>query len=184
MTPAEIAARNRVNARRSTGPRTKAGKAIVAKNARRHGATAKPAPDQVATWIRILLNAPGLEASEFTPDREDITLTVALAEAEARYASAQRAMRDFEKSLEVLPPSDKRKKRELIRTLTQLFTEDDADAEEKKSDKALATYVVKALEDQSSPRGRHYRLLRRYLTEARACRNKAFDAWICFAQEK
>ena len=130
------------------------------------------------TWIRILLNAPDLEASDFLPDRKDMTLTVALAEAETRYFSAQRAMRDFEKSLKILPPRDQRKKRKLIRILTQLFTEDDADAEEEKSDKALAAFVVSALEDQSSPRGRQYRLLRRYLTEARACRKKAFNQWI------
>ena len=44
MTREDIAARNRANAQTSTGPKTARGKAAVAGNARRHGATARPDP--------------------------------------------------------------------------------------------------------------------------------------------
>ena len=60
VTADDIVRRNRANAAKSTGPRTRAGKAIVAQNARRHGATAKLDPDQVRLWLKVILAAPDL----------------------------------------------------------------------------------------------------------------------------
>ncbi|MDU8913509.1 hypothetical protein [Aestuariicoccus sp. MJ-SS9] len=48
MTDGAITARNRANATQSTGPRSATGKAVVAQNARQHGATAQPDRERVA----------------------------------------------------------------------------------------------------------------------------------------
>ena len=57
MSGADIAARNRANAQKRTGPRTVEGKAIVAGNARRHGATAlrwcRPGDGNCATAVNL-----------------------------------------------------------------------------------------------------------------------------------
>ena len=63
----EIAARNRLNAQKSTGPKTASEKALVAGNARRHGATARPYPDTVVTWIRVILDDPKMQRRPYFP---------------------------------------------------------------------------------------------------------------------
>ena len=60
MTDDRITARNRANAQKSTGPKTPLGKATVAGNALRHGATARPDPKSVAAWLEIILDRPTL----------------------------------------------------------------------------------------------------------------------------
>ncbi len=99
MTREEIAARNRVNAQKSTGPKTASGKAVVAGNARRHGATARPDPDTVATWIRIILDDPEITAEALLPINERGARALLLAQAEVQLVTAKRALRDFEATI-------------------------------------------------------------------------------------
>ncbi|MFA8444031.1 hypothetical protein [Yoonia sp.] len=47
MTTDPITIRNKANARKSTGPKSAAGKAVVAGNARKHGVTGRPDPGRV-----------------------------------------------------------------------------------------------------------------------------------------
>ena len=70
MTFPEIARRNRGNAQKSNGPRTSGGMAAAAQNARRQGATARPVPHNVATWMRIILDAPHCEGADMMPQDE------------------------------------------------------------------------------------------------------------------
>ena len=58
MTERNFASRNRKNARKSTGPKTPEGKKAVSQNAVRHGATSRPDPSQVSTWLRIISDDP------------------------------------------------------------------------------------------------------------------------------
>lgn len=106
MTDPAITARNRANAAKSTGPRTDAGKVVVAQNARRHGATARPDPERVATWARIFLDTPDLEPIDLLADDAHTRSALALAVAEARLAEATRALEEFETG--TAPPSDEK----------------------------------------------------------------------------
>jgi hypothetical protein len=56
MTTHRQRAANRENARKSTGPRTRAGKASSSGNARRHGLTGVLPHDAVVAWYRVVLN--------------------------------------------------------------------------------------------------------------------------------
>jgi hypothetical protein len=81
MTSAEAIAANRRNARRSTGPRTMAGKRKVAANALRHGVTANlpsdPAMGAVVRRTASVLAGPGA-----SPARLALVMPIAEAEAE------------------------------------------------------------------------------------------------------
>jgi hypothetical protein len=81
MTSAKAIAANRRNARRSTGPRTGAGKRKVAANALRHGVTANlpadPAMGAVVRRIASVLAGPGA-----SPTRLALIMPIAEAEAE------------------------------------------------------------------------------------------------------
>lgn len=56
MTSDRQRAANRENARKSTGPRTRAGKAASSSNARRHGVTGALPEDDIVAWYRIIVN--------------------------------------------------------------------------------------------------------------------------------
>ena len=74
-----ITRRNKVNAQRSTGPKSERGKAVVAQNARRHGVTSKPDPTTVAAWLRIILDKRDLVPGDLMRDDRRTTWALALA---------------------------------------------------------------------------------------------------------
>ncbi|MGJ8561886.1 MAG: hypothetical protein ACSHX3_16855 [Litorimonas sp.] len=175
MTREEIAARNRLNAQKSTGPKTARGKAIVAGNARRHGATARPDPELVATWLRIILDDPEIAPNALIPNDELGFRALTLAQAEARLVTAERSLRDFEAGMPWFLRMGKR------------FSFNDyidarASGELSPPDMTLTQSEVYQLiqatkkEYQAAERGQ--RLLKRYLGEARTQRRKAFSAWV------
>lgn len=102
MTRDEIAARNRANASKSTGPKTVQGKAVVAGNARRHGATARPDPAAVATWLRIILDDPDITAKALVPTDARGYRALMLAQAEVQLVTATNALRDFEAGMPLI----------------------------------------------------------------------------------
>ncbi|QIQ87525.1 hypothetical protein [Erythrobacter sp.] len=97
MSADHLTRRNRANAKKSTGPRTARGKARVAGNARKHGATAQPDPQRVASWLAIILDRPEISGQDFTPADDRGYRALALAQAEARLNAAEQALRDLEK---------------------------------------------------------------------------------------
>lgn len=102
MTREKIAARNPANATKSTGPKTAQGKAVVAGNARRHGATARPAPAAVATWLRIILDDPDITAKARVPTDARGYRALMLAQAEVQLVIATNALRDFEAGMPLI----------------------------------------------------------------------------------
>ena len=82
MTSAAKIRANRRNARRSTGPRTAAGKAIVARNARRHGLTL-PVLDEPSLVPEVVALARSIETSVTgrEADRDEHVLACRVAEA-------------------------------------------------------------------------------------------------------
>lgn len=90
MSRDEITARNQKNAQKSTGPKTAEGRAVSAQNARKHGATARPDPQAVANWLRVILDR-DLTADDLQPENAIGQAALRLAEAEARRVTAERA---------------------------------------------------------------------------------------------
>lgn len=175
MTREEIAARNRTNAQKSTGPKTAHGKAIVAGNARRHGATARPDPELVATWLRIILNDPEITPDALVPTNERGFRALMLAQAEARLVTAERSLRDFEAGMPWFLRMGKQ-------FSVNGYTEGRASGEIPPPDMTLTqsevyqSILARRAEYKAAERGQ--RLLKRYLGEARAQRRKTFSAWV------
>ena len=174
MTPEEIAARNRANAGHSTGPRTAAGKAIVAQNARVHGATGRPDPGRVGTWLRVILDAPNLSLGAVLGDDPRMRAALALAEAEVRVETAERGWR------EAIQPNGV-----TDAFVAALLREARGATHEEMQELIMAR--LNQLEAQAAdPRHleRRQRLAARYLREARARHRRAFAAWIAALRNK
>ncbi len=173
MSPQGITARNRANARKSTGPRTSEGKAIVATNARRHGATARADPDNIAAWLALILNKPGIEPRDLMPEDDFSYRALALADAEARLAVAQRALIDFEVAIEESNEALAGSTEEALSTAGQALT-----GKLPWSEVQLAFRFLKHKAEHDKAQRKQGRLLKRYLAEAKSKRRKAFAAWL------
>lgn len=68
MTTDRQRAANRENARKSTGPRTRAGKASSSSNARQHGLTGALPHKDVVNWYRVIVNDGGAVPDPFETD--------------------------------------------------------------------------------------------------------------------
>jgi hypothetical protein len=175
MTREEITARNRVNVQKSTGPKTASGKAVVAGNARRHGATARPDPDTVTTWLGVILDDPDITAEALLPTNERGVRALLLAQAEVQLVTAKRALRDFEIGMPLFLRRGKQ-------FSWSYFTEGLASGEIRPQGPTLTqsqvyqNILARSREYQLAERGQ--RLLKRYLGEARAQRRKALSAWL------
>lgn len=177
MTSSGLKARNRANAAMSTGPRTVAGKAIVAQNARRHGATAAPDADRVATWLKIIQARPDLEVADVVPDDDRGHAALALAAAEARLAAAQRALRQMEQNPPPLSPFLLAIEADPNHNELELSGFVSTPLERLRSRQLMAR-IAEHIIEETQPGGRRHRLLKRYLAEARAQRRKAFAVWM------
>jgi len=176
MSTDPITARNRANAQRSTGPKTAEGKAIVAGNARQHGATARPDPGSVAAWLAIILDRPEITPGDLLPGDDAGYRALALAEAEVRVVATEAALREFEAGVEE-PSEAQQELRRCKELIAHELRQDGVTGREKLSGLALLTRITKFERDETVERGRRHRLLRRYVREARSERRKAFAAW-------
>ncbi|MCR9152345.1 MAG: hypothetical protein NXH83_19465 [Rhodobacteraceae bacterium] len=177
MTPEEVAARNRANAQKSTGPRTAAGKAVVAQNARRHGATSRPDPASVAAWLEIILDDPDAAGAALEPGDERGLRALALAEAEARLVLAEQALIAFEGAVGRPDPIME----EFLgwgEGIRQEVAEGVTTRAEARADLDIVDILVRMRSADIEPGRRRHRLLRRYLGEARAARRHALRAWV------
>lgn len=177
MTDEAISERNRANAAKSAGPRSAAGKAAVAQNARQHGATAQPDPERVATWARVILDTPNLGPNHLLADDVHTRSALALAVAEARLAEAARALDEFEAG--TAPPSDEEV--DLTDQITEfraILDEMPMSARNRRTGISLIARLQKARNRETAQGGRRHRLLKRYFREARAQRKRAFHEWL------
>jgi hypothetical protein len=178
MTTEKQIAANRANARGSTGPRSRSGKEKISRNATRHGATVKPDPAHVGTWVRVITGNPALDAGSLLADNEALLPALNLADAEARLAGAEAALDDFERDPTVQEMQAKLTKMAsaaLAHFRVRLDPSGSTpvrDAVMPTSDEAYALLAqARAIEKQR-------RLFQRYVREARGQRKRAFTAWV------
>lgn len=174
---ARITARNRANASRSTGPRTRRGKAAVSRNARRHGATGRPPKEDVASWLAIILDRPELKLGSLVPQTDLEFRALSLAEAEARVVMCRDTLDAFEAGEEEPDGSlnDLRNSRELM---IELFEEGGNTQKQTRQFYSIMKRIMRVDDQETAFNGRRHKLLKRYLREANAARMKAFNAWL------
>lgn len=183
MTSQGISARNRANARKSTGPRTAAGKATSAQNARSHGATAKPDPASIAPWLRVILDDPDLRLADLFAEDDRTLRALALAEAEVKVCAAQSSVARFERGEE--PPSDDtREFRQCVASMTDELEDKDMTKAHYRTGLSLRNRLGRMIAQETEHDGRRHKLLRRYLREAQAQRRRAFQAWLALLEKE
>ena len=177
MISERIAWRNRANAQKSTGPKTARGKAVVAGNARRHGATARPNSQSVATWLAIILDHPDISPGQFTPDDERGFCALALAEAEVRLVAAERALHAFE-SGDAEPSADIRNLKKIAEAALVALEHGQVSKPQFQKPPTFLRRLERLELDETGWDGKRHRLLKRYLGEARSQKRRALAAWL------
>ena len=169
--------------RRATGPKTAAGKAISAQNARRHGLSAEPDGDLVAAWFNLILNncEDAIEDPNADDPRREAALRLAIAE--ARYHRALHKVDTHDRE----PNSAQQVANKLLADvrlvldgMPRKISEGPADP----FDLEYTEFGVHQLKRLMVEVGRERRLYRRYLGEARAQRRKALRAWCAFNRDE
>ena len=183
MTSQGIAARNRANAQKSTGPRTAAGKATSAQNARSHGATAKPDPASITPWLRVILDDPDMRPADLFAEDDHTLRALALAEAEVKVSAALTSLDRFERGED--PPSEvTREFREFVESSTGELAEEVMAKRRYRAGLSLLKRLENEISNETVLEGKRHRLLMRYLREARSQRRKAFQAWLACLREE
>ena len=187
MTTERQRAANRTNAKKSSGPKSSAGRNRSSQNARRHGLTAPPPWDDVAKWYRTILDDPGA-----TPDpmaREaPLPAALSLAEAEARLEQAWREEGAFflDPDPGGVDAANVKSIEDDIQVLHEFVCElkcgwHGSDGMYEKGLKILERlkiFSVRQKIDAANRRTKTTRLLSRYRAEAEAQRSRALRHWI------
>ena len=169
--------------RRATGPKTAQGKAVSARNARKHGLNAPPDEDLVTAWLNVILNSGADTEEEPNANESKHEAALRLAIAEARY---HRALHKVD-THEMEPPSAQRcatKLHDDICTVFDRMPKRIFDEPADPYDLAYVNFAVKQLEQMFAQISRERRLYKRYLGEARAQRKKALRAWCAFNRDE
>ena len=183
MTSQGMSARNRANAQKSTGPRTTAGKATSAQNARSHGATAKPDPASIAPWLLVILNDPDLRPADLFAEDDHTLRALALAEAEVKVSAALTSLDRFERGED--PPSEvTREFQEFVESITGELVEEAMTKRRYRAGLSLLKRLENEISNETVLEGKRHRLLMRYLREARSQRRRAFQAWLACLREE
>jgi hypothetical protein len=183
MTSDERTARNRTNAQKSTGPTSRLGKAAVSQNARRHGATAKPHPKSVTAWARVILDAPDLQPGDVLRSDSGLAVALALAAAEVKLCAARAALDAFEG--DDAPPTDLHQEfKSLAEDIVFELNTSDMTRKHYLAGISLLRRLSKARLRETALGGDRHRLLRRYLREARQQRQRAFQSWLAYLEQK
>lgn len=177
MSAQSRAAQNRANAQSSTGPTSAEGKARVAQNARRHGATERPNAAQVATWLRIILDAPEFSMGDLLGAGARERCALALAEAEVRLIRAEQAWAAFEAAKGTETPESVALRAEMAKLL-EAMAEGDFPGNRRETGFALLKELGQAQRRQFQRDKNRGPLLQRYLREAHTRRKRCFREWI------
>ena len=162
--------------RRATGPKTAEGKAVSARNARRHGLNATPDADLVTAWFNLILDNGTDAYEEPTADDPRREAALRLAIAEARY---HRALHKVD-THDTEPGSAQQVANKLyadVRFVLDGLPQRVVDGPADPFDLEYAEFGLRQVEKLLVEVGRERRLLRRYLGEARAQRAKALRVW-------
>ena len=165
--------------RRATGPKTAAGKAVSARNARKHGLNARPDENLVTTWFNLVLGN-GEDAHE-EPNADDPRREAALrlAIAEARYHLALHKVDTHDTE----PNSAQHVANKLfaeVRLVQEFMPRKISDGPADPFDLEFTEFGLRQVEKLLVEVGRERRLYKRYLGEARAQRAKALREWCAF----
>ena len=169
--------------RRATGPKTAAGKAVSARNARRHGLNAPPDENLVNTWFNFILDNGEDAHEEPTADDPRLEAALRLAIAEARYHRALHKVDTHDRE----PNSAQQVANKLhadVRFVLDGLPERVVDGPADPFDLEYAEFGLRQVEKLLVEVGRERRLYRRYLGEARAQRRKALRAWCAFIRDE
>ena len=177
MTSGRQLAANRANARRSTGPKTAAGKARSAGNARRHGLTAPPEMGALRAWYRLILADPGASPDPLERDPRRRAARN-LAEAEAQLQRVRLAEEQYLRN----PEGDlSRGERDMIDAEGILLAGAEYSGWDRRG-RWLMGRVSKMMRRETERRQKSQkrlgRTLTRYRGEAEARRRKALRRWI------
>jgi hypothetical protein len=183
VTGQAITARNRANAAKSTGPRSAAGKAVVAQNARRHGATARPDPERVSAWARIILDTPDPGLGHLLADDPHTRRALAVARAEARCVATGRALAAHVAAMHA-PSAATEDIRSMMREIVWEVRTSKTTARERRKVDTLWRRAARLESRERERAGIHRRLLERYWREARAQRKRAFRDWVASLREQ
>ena len=169
--------------RNATGPKTAAGKAVSARNARRHGLNAPPEEYLVTAWFNLILNngEDDLEEPNASDPRREAALRLAIAEARYHRALHKVDTHDGEpNSAQQVANKLLADVRLVLDGMPRKISEGPADP----FDLEYAEFGLYQLERLMVEVGRQRRLYRRYLGEARAQRKKALKAWCAFDRDE
>ncbi len=176
---------NRANAKRSTGPKTQAGRRRVARNSRRHGLTsAEPNVEVTIKFFRAIVD--NLNAAPIDVTGDDFLIaSLNLAQCEAKLLEVRNAMTELDKritlNIERIEKegmiAEKNGARELLFKLLNLSAEDAKNPNH---------WVYHEIEIRGDMRDlepfrlamRERKILSRYRAEAEAKRRKAFKHWL------
>ena len=169
--------------RRATGPKTAEGKAVSARNARRHGLSAPADADMVTAWFNLILG--NGEGAYEEPNASDPRCKAALrlAIAEARY---HRALHKVD-THDTEPNSAQQLANKLyadVRFILDGLPERVADGPADPFDLEYAEFGLRQVEKLLVEVGRERRLYRRYLGEARSQRRRALKDWCAFNRDE
>lgn len=178
MSTPHITIRNRANAQKSTRPRSAEGKAVVAANPLRHGVTARPDPESVATWLAIILDEPDITPANLLPQDDFSYCALALAEAETRLVMAYRALTDFEAQGANLTGRDCPDHAKFLGSIETWGPQHGLKKRNMRNIAHLSYSFELRRVEQIRLGGKRHELLKRYLSEARSKRRKAFAAWL------
>ena len=169
--------------RRAMGPKTAEGKAMSARNARKHGLNTPPDGNLVTAWFNLILdNGEGAyeEPNSDDPRRE---AAMRLATAEARYHRALHKVDTHDRE----PNSAQQVANKLyadVRFILNGLSERVADGPADPFDLEYAEFRLRQLEELFVQICHERRFYNRYLGEARAQRAKALRAWCAFNRDE
>ena len=169
--------------RRATGPKTAAGKAVSARNARRHGLNAPPDKDLVTTWFNLILgNGEGAHEEPNADDpRREAALRLAIAEARYHQALHKIDTHDSEpKSAQQVANKLHADVRLVLDGMPRRMRDGPADP----FDLEFTEFGLRQVEKLLVEVGRERRLYWRYLGETRAQRRTALRAWCAFIRDE